>query len=269
MAVVAVAGGTGGVGKTIVKQLQISEKHQVLILSRKPDAPPFVVVMEEHNIDTVISTIGLQNPVASQSQLNLIAAADKSGQTRRFIPTLKKSSLKYTRFTNGWFMDYFGLPNIQSDLSAHVWALDVATRRAAIPGAGNEPLTLTYSVDVARFVVRLLDDEGAWPEHSIISGSDTTFNQMLAHAENITGKTFDVIYDSKERLMNNKATLLSEGYGAGESTPEVAEMMTAMFGRMTIEGRIFVPNENRLNHKYPEILPVTVEELLTKAWARG
>lgn len=35
MAIVAVAGGTGGVGKTIVGQLCQSKKHRVLVLSRK------------------------------------------------------------------------------------------------------------------------------------------------------------------------------------------------------------------------------------------
>lgn len=38
MVVVAVAGGTGGVGKTIVEQLQISKKHEVILISRKVNA---------------------------------------------------------------------------------------------------------------------------------------------------------------------------------------------------------------------------------------
>lgn len=34
MAVIAVAGGTGGVGKTIVERLAQEPKHQVIVLSR-------------------------------------------------------------------------------------------------------------------------------------------------------------------------------------------------------------------------------------------
>lgn len=34
MAIVTVAKGTGGVGKTIVTQLQLSDKHKVYVLSR-------------------------------------------------------------------------------------------------------------------------------------------------------------------------------------------------------------------------------------------
>ena len=35
MCVVAVPGGTGSIGKTIVEQLQITDQHEVLILTRK------------------------------------------------------------------------------------------------------------------------------------------------------------------------------------------------------------------------------------------
>lgn len=88
-------------------------------------------------------------------------------------------------------MDYFGQPNIASEMSPYVWALDPHNRQAAIPGTGNSLMTFTYSVDVARFVVQLLKDEH-WSEHSIISGVDTTFNQTLAIAERVIGKKPEV-----------------------------------------------------------------------------
>lgn len=41
MPVVAVAGGTGGVGKTIVDVLTQEAKHQVVVLTRKVSFTPF------------------------------------------------------------------------------------------------------------------------------------------------------------------------------------------------------------------------------------
>ncbi|KAL6408098.1 nmrA-like family protein [Ilyonectria robusta] len=104
MAIVTVAKGTGGVGKTIVTQLQLSDKHKVYVLSRaihltaSPGDPEFIQVdysnvtsvakaLEDHNIDTVISTINLRSGPAGQSQLNLISAAEKSTKTKRFVPS--------------------------------------------------------------------------------------------------------------------------------------------------------------------------------------
>jgi hypothetical protein len=43
--------------------------------------------LERHNIHTIISAIGLVSDETSQSQLNLIEAADRSSATKRFIPS--------------------------------------------------------------------------------------------------------------------------------------------------------------------------------------
>lgn len=103
------------------------------------------------------------------------------------VDALRSSSLEFTRFANGFFMDYWGLPHISSNLWAYTWAIDIANKRAAIPGTGDDVLSLTYSVDVAKFVVRTLESSDKWPETSILSGTDITFNQLLAIAERIRG----------------------------------------------------------------------------------
>jgi hypothetical protein len=43
--------------------------------------------LEQHKIHTIISAIGLVSDETSQSQLNLIEAAEKSVLTKRFIPS--------------------------------------------------------------------------------------------------------------------------------------------------------------------------------------
>lgn len=102
---------------------------------------------------------------------------------------LVKTGLKTTHFGNGVFMDYFGHPYIPSTLRPFKWAIDVPSRRAAIPGTGDEVVTMTYSKDVARFMARLLDDD-EWPKFSRVSGADTCLNEILAIAERVTGMLF-------------------------------------------------------------------------------
>ncbi|KAI8668084.1 NmrA domain-containing protein [Fusarium keratoplasticum] len=311
MVVVAVAGGSGGVGKTIVNQLELSKGHTIFVLSRTalenqaPSTARFIKVdyndtaslsrcLEENEVEAVISTINLQDEAASNAQLSLIEAAGASKTTKRFIPSefafvnspdgaedepsvrfaiksvdaLRSSSLEFTRFANGFFMDYWGLPHISSNLWAYTWAIDIANKRAAIPGTGDDVLSLTYSVDVARFVVRTLESSDKWPETSILSGTDITFNQLLAIAERIRGCKFDTTYDSLEALERNEATLLQVGYGGGGGASEdEAKQMVSLFGRMTISGSFRLPDENRINDKFPGLRPMTAEELLTMAWA--
>jgi dTDP-4-dehydrorhamnose reductase len=119
MVVVAVVGGTGNVGKTIVDALKEDGKHEVIVLTRKvsnyaganhvrdlgtnqwqvPEGettvPAFTVdynnveqltkTLDENNVHTIISTIVMIDPTAAQSELNLVAAAAKSSSTKRFV----------------------------------------------------------------------------------------------------------------------------------------------------------------------------------------
>lgn len=43
--------------------------------------------LKVHNVHTIISAIGLISDKTSQSQLNLIDAAEKSTTTKRFMPS--------------------------------------------------------------------------------------------------------------------------------------------------------------------------------------
>ncbi|WYZ46748.1 hypothetical protein EsH8_IX_000973 [Colletotrichum jinshuiense] len=307
MTVVAVAGGTGGIGKTIIEQLVLSGKHEVLVLSRHvPDHPSqdgaqliradygdvgsLTSLLELNNVNTVISAIGMHSEETEKAQLNLIEAAKQSEKTKRFIPSeygacntlelaksepyamvwvraaeaLKASGLQYTRFVNGFFMDYWGMPHIKSHMPSYIWVFDIANSRAAIPGTGENVISVTYTIDVARFVVRSLEVDD-WPEFSIVVGTDLTLLEALAMIENVRRKTFSVTYDTEEDLQQNKATVWG-GYD-GVPTEELAGL-NAMFGRMAVGGHLMMPRENRLSDKHPDIRPLTVKELLAKTWAK-
>ncbi|WYZ42347.1 hypothetical protein EsH8_VI_000046 [Colletotrichum jinshuiense] len=104
MAVIAVAGGTGNVGRTLVEAIITAGKHDVKVLARKPN-PDFekqlgasiIVVdytnieattkaLEDNNVHTVISAINMMPPPGETPQeFELIRAADASKTTKRFI----------------------------------------------------------------------------------------------------------------------------------------------------------------------------------------
>lgn len=99
---------------------------------------------------------------------------------------LRSTTLEWTRFSVGFFMDYYGIPAIKTHLPPMSFAVDMNSKKAAIPGTGNEPIALTYSYDVAKFVSAYL---GApkWEEIAYVYGEKTTWNAFIKVAEEVTG----------------------------------------------------------------------------------
>ncbi|KAF1851632.1 phosphoserine aminotransferase [Cucurbitaria berberidis CBS 394.84] len=107
MSTVAVAGGLGDLGRTIIDAVLASTpQHKIHILTRKTSGgkhkPPHGVnvvevdysspsamaqTLRDLKIDTVISTLNLDFEVISQSNINLIRGAAESGVVKRFIPS--------------------------------------------------------------------------------------------------------------------------------------------------------------------------------------
>ncbi|OLN85752.1 Isoflavone reductase P3-like protein 1 [Colletotrichum chlorophyti] len=302
MKVIAVAGGTGHVGRPIVETLARSPSFKVVVLGRKtnPDLPGFSVyiqndykdiealaqILTQHNVHTVISTIQITDETASTAEVNLIRAADSSSSAKRFIasswgslpnensPTsgyqeasigqLRKTTLEWTRFAVGFFLDYYGLPHIKTHLPGMSFAVDVAHRKAAIPGTGNDPISFTYTYDVARFVAVFLD-EPRWEELTVCYGERTTWNGFLKVAEQVTGQSFEVVYDSVEKLQGGEVTELPSHKAelAASPFPEpIARHLLAVLGLWAVNGQFDIQQEKSLNLKYPEIKPMRVREAL-------
>ncbi|KAH7129880.1 hypothetical protein B0J13DRAFT_644911, partial [Dactylonectria estremocensis] len=116
MSVIAVAGGTHGIGRAIVDAIVAQGKYKVIVLSRKADketeelvgarvvaadytnVDELVKVLETNTVHTVISALGAATP--PESEKNLILAADKAASTKRFIPSVY--GVKY-RPDQAWF----------------------------------------------------------------------------------------------------------------------------------------------------------------------
>ncbi|KKK15762.1 hypothetical protein P175DRAFT_0428272 [Aspergillus ochraceoroseus IBT 24754] len=307
MAVIAVAGGTGGVGRTIVNVLLQESKHQVIVLTRKATTSPIperlqqvevdyrdvsalVRTLEQYEIDTVVSAISLYSDETSESQLNLIKAAEKSIPTRRFIPSeysyiqtedllpidpgvkyfidaaklLQNGNLKYTRVIPGFFMDYWGMPHVRTNLQPFTFGIDIASGHAAIPGDGNDVIGMTYTYDMAAFIARLLHVE-EWPEFSVIVGDDITYNQLIELGEQVRGKKFRVVHDSPEQIKEGNVTVppMPEGL---EYTQEELRETTALVSRLTIAQVFDFPAGIRSNSKFPDLKLVQVKEFIDNAW---
>lgn len=228
----------------------------------------------------------------SQSQLNLISAAELSSTTKRFIPSefgavvneesakidplsrnwlnnatvLAKTNLKYTRIAAGFFMDFWGMPQIKTHQKPFDWVLNIRERVAAIPGNGEAKLSMSYTFDLAALIIRLLVEDD-WPTEVGLVGQDVTFNQLVAWAEEATGEKFSVTYHKVGDLEKEGYTPLSDFMRENKELLE----LTALFSLQLEEGQILVPETPRgyrVNERFPDLPLLTVEAMIKENWTR-
>ncbi|KPM41025.1 hypothetical protein AK830_g5565 [Neonectria ditissima] len=324
---VAIAGGTGGVGRAIVEAIKDDSRHTAVVLSRKASAAedlglPIIEVdyenvdalaevLEKHDIRTVISALALHIIGVGEAQVNLIKAADKSPVTKRFVASswavhapekytqmlphgyqhvaayaeLERTSLEWTAFNNGWFLEYYGMPHVKTNIQQTTFVVDMANKTASIPGTGKELMTFTYSLDVAKFVVEALDLP-KWDHDTFVIGDKMTWEEFVKLAEEArgmpaalspsarrwltkmaTGEKFTVTYDSVEKLQNGEITELPGQIAAYSYFPkEWVQRLFSVFGNWVTEGVFDFPEEKALNKQFPHIKVTTVKEMLNKAW---
>ncbi|KAJ5087967.1 hypothetical protein N7456_011583 [Penicillium angulare] len=99
---VAVAGATGGIGRTLVEQILKENKFSVIALTRSEnvespvsgaqyvqvdyeDIPALAKQLETHTVHTVICAIGMLGLDCSEAQIHLIRAAEKAPTVQRFV----------------------------------------------------------------------------------------------------------------------------------------------------------------------------------------
>ncbi|UKZ95785.1 uncharacterized protein TrAFT101_010600 [Trichoderma asperellum] len=301
--VIAVAGGTGSVGRTIVDELERSSLYDTIVLARNvPEhkenkSPVFAVdynnvtetaqLLESQKVDVVISTIHIMEEIASTAQINLIKAASQSGTVKRFIVSewgivhteasplykfredavseLRQSKLEWTRVANGYFMDYYGYPHVKTYLKPLSFVIDVKNKAAGIPGTGDDIVAFTYTADVAKFVVASLGLP-KWEEITYCYGEKSSYNKILALAEEARGTKFNVTHDSVEKLNKGEVTELPSHPAMYSIAPkEVFQGILSLFGKWIIDGGFDVPEEISLNAKFPDIKTTKLSEIVG-AW---
>ncbi|KAL5592484.1 hypothetical protein FOBRF1_013510 [Fusarium oxysporum] len=305
MTVIAVAGGTGKLGRPIVEALIEQGEHKVVVLAREAkdinraqvvavdytDASRLTALLETNKIEIVISTINSLGDISAE--LSLIQAAEKSASTKRYIPSLwgikytpeiasyfpiaqskldiiaalkATSTLEYTVVLNGYFVDYWVAPRVLSYQDPLPLVVDMANNFAAIPGSGDELVAFTHTFDVARFVAALV---GApkWEEESYIIGDKVSWNQFVQYAEEAKGAKFTVKTDSLEELKRGQITELPSHPHLYTFFPkEMLQGMFAAFGRMFAEGAFDLKPKHTLNEAFPEVQARKVKDLIFEAW---
>ncbi|RSM06219.1 hypothetical protein CEP52_005854 [Fusarium oligoseptatum] len=305
---VAVAGGTGGVGRTIIEAILADGKLDVIILSRKHDeqkekqigarvipvdytnVEALTKVLEDNAVHTVISTIDIMS--SAEPELNLIAAADKSAPTKRYVgnvwgvdytdefinstplfqakhaaaDALDSTKLEHTVWYTGHFADYYLMPHAKSYLNTLTCVVDMANNTAAIPGSGNVPVAFTYTQDLAKYVAASLTLP-QWPSRTWLVGDKMTWNEVVAFAESAKGTKFNVTYDSLETLKAGKVTALPSHEAMRAFVPqEILEGILAQYGLLFEAGVFDLKPEHTIKEDFPEINVKTFKELITEAW---
>ncbi|KAL5619773.1 hypothetical protein FOVSG1_001995 [Fusarium oxysporum f. sp. vasinfectum] len=283
MRVVAVAGGTGHVGRPIVESLAQSRSFKVLVLGRKacqdtsglPASAVYIKVdydnvealsqiLKHHNAHTLICTIQITDETASSAQLTSHDRSPVAAFQADSIEQLRRTNLEWTRFAVGFFLDYYGLPNIKTHLPMLTFALDIPHKKAAIPGTGDEPILFTYTYDVTKFVAAFLD-ETEWEELTVCYGERTTWNSFLKIAEEVSGQPFEVTYDSVESLQRGAVSELPSHKAEFVASPfpeAIAKQLLAILGIWAVNGQFDIQHNKSLNAKCPDIKPMAVRDAL-------
>jgi hypothetical protein len=180
---------------------------------------------------------------------------------------LAATHLEHTSVYPGIFLDYYTL---NGDLASHIprtaFALDVQANAAAIPGAGDYPVYLTHSRDIAAYTARLLALPTRWAPKYWLHGAVKTWNEMVAIAEKAKGVKFEVTYDGVETLKSGGMTelpghsLLYEAFGGVAAKP-VFQQMVSLLSAWMAEGRLR-EGTPLLNDLFPDVRTVTVEEAM-------
>ncbi|KAF2092894.1 NAD(P)-binding protein [Rhizodiscina lignyota] len=175
MVKLAVAGGTGGFGRTLVGELASVKENDVLptalfmhltnveiAVTDYKDEETLTEIMLSHKIETVVSSLNPPLPEVFDRECTLVKAASKAS-VKRFAPSQfaidyekdddhlplswksgkqqvinelrKHPNLEWTLFLNGYFMDYWAQPHLSAHMVPETPFIDIAAGEASIPGA--------------------------------------------------------------------------------------------------------------------------------------
>jgi len=200
------------------------------------------------------------------------------------LQALEKSSLEYTLFYVGYFLDFWGHPHVKTYQLPNIVAVDIEFNVAAIPGTGETPVVFTHTFDVAKFVAAALE-LSTWDRESYVIGDTVTWNQFVQIAEevkgwysilcrkktrlthSVIGTNFKVTYDSLDLLRAGKVTELPSHPPLYAHMPkEEIQRIFSVFGVWFHEGLFNLQPKKTLNSVFPGIKVWTVKELLQSAW---
>ncbi|KAK1528627.1 uncharacterized protein CCOS01_06461 [Colletotrichum costaricense] len=248
-------------------------------------------LLEAKDVEVVVSAIVTLH--GSGPEMNLIRAAEKSSRTRRFVPSfwahdypeefrgyffakpkydalelLDATSLEYTAFRIGWFIDYYVAPYVKSYIKPEGLFIDMENNAAAVPGSGDSLAIFTHSLDVAQFVTAYLHLP-KWEKSAYIRGDRLSWNQFLQLAEEIKDLKFNVVHDSERALKDGIVTELPAHQQMYEHVPKESLItILGIYGQDFAMGGFDFDPPQLVNDLFPSIKAKTVRELLQEAWGK-
>ena len=234
---VAVAGGSGGLGRHIVEALLRTRQHHVIVLSRRNVAsslfPPEVQVKQIsyddctsliealNGVHTVISAInGVDPHSVVHTQLALLDAAVKAG-VKRFAPSefatavdedhpvdlykmkrvvgdaVKKSGLEYTLFHNGVLMNYLASGTEGVGYMRHLKFVFDVENCRATIPGDGSAYFIFTRAEDVATFVAKSLDLPQWPAVSEMQGDRKMLNEVVQMAEAIRGMFLSFSYPTK------------------------------------------------------------------------
>lgn len=304
MGVIAVAGGSGPVGKTIVDGLVAYAKHQVYVLSRtnRPsqqgvhylkvdyaDIEGMSQAFKQAGVDTVVCAIGVVTPETNQAQLNLIQAAGQSEPTRRFvisgfdmqhlkehveISPLARYTFEAIESLDKTSLEYTRIVNgwfldyygmPYWKSYLHPWINVMNMEKKWAAIPGDGSAKATFiTTQDMAKFVAHLMNVGQWPAVSFIASETLSFNQLVEMAEKARGCKFQVAYDSLEKLKSGSISFFHE-------FPQIdfienPEAFFAMIHYQAGLGRYHITDVESLTDRFPEIKMTRAAEVMESSW---
>jgi len=189
----------------------------------------------------------------------------------QIVDAISQTNLEWTGIQNGLFTDFYVAPKIKSYLTPLPLVIDIQGNAAGIPGTGNEPIVLTHTSDISKYVAELVLDSKPWNKTSTIIGDKITWNEFVKIAEDVKGTKFEVTYDSIDTLKQRKITELPSHPHIYPFFPkEAMQGLFSSFGLLFARGDFDLRSDpvKSLNERYPGIRPKTVRELVQEAWGQ-
>ncbi|EOD43449.1 putative -like family protein [Neofusicoccum parvum UCRNP2] len=259
MVKVAIAGGTGDVGRTILEVIKDNPNHEVVVLTRKStdtvlgasavgvdytDVDILRRVLEEKNIHTVICALETHSEGGSKAQINLIKASAACSKTKRFIPSA--FSIAYSQEAFGedpMFKGYFAAVAElkKTDLQWTVIANGIFLDYFAISRIKSYLKPFPMVIDIENRMAAIPGD-GNIPISFTYSFDMAKFvvasldlDEWPEESRMAVGSKFKVVYDDVEKLKRSEVTALPIYAMVYDLIPkEQFHAMTAVFGLWTL-----------------------------------
>lgn len=203
--------------------------------------------LTEKNVNIIICAFIMDCDSASDAQVRLIRASDQCASVRRFIPSEfnveynvgddilpypekrfhlisrreleKTKTLEYAYFYPGMFMDYFGLPRVESSLRPLYFFVDPMSGQAVLPEDGEARMSMTFTTDAARFLALALELD-KWPRILTAAASTISLNELVKLVEKNLGRPLQVRYQPVEKLLKHETVDLQSNIDIAAQYPE-------------------------------------------------